>query len=113
VDVRFTGILRFPGGLVAEFTSGFTSDHRGLEAIGTGGSVLATDPWQSLPATIVHDGVETRLDPADPYALEIDDVSEAIRSGRPPLVGRSESLGQARTMEALLRSAASGAPVRL
>jgi D-xylose 1-dehydrogenase (NADP+, D-xylono-1,5-lactone-forming) len=113
VDVRFTGILHFPGGVVAEFTSGFTANHRGLEAIGTAGSVLATDPWQSLPATIVQDGVETRLDPADPYTLEMDDVSEAIRTGRPPLVGRSESLGQSRTMEALLRSAASGAPVRL
>jgi len=113
VDLGFTGILHFPSGVVAEFTSGFTTSHRGLEAIGTAGSLLATDPWQSLPATIVQDGVETRLQPADPYAFEIDDISEAIRSGRPPLVGRDESLGQARTLDALRRSAATREPVRL
>jgi predicted dehydrogenase len=113
VDLGFTGILRFPGGVVAEFTSGFTTSHRGLEAIGTDGSFLATDPWQSLPATIVQDGVETRLEAADPYAFQLDDVSEAIRDGRPPRVGRDESLGQARTLDALRRSAASGVPVRL
>ncbi len=34
VDVRFNGLLRFPGGAVAEIMSGFETDHRGLEAIG-------------------------------------------------------------------------------
>jgi D-xylose 1-dehydrogenase (NADP+, D-xylono-1,5-lactone-forming) len=113
VDLGFTGILRFPGGVIAEFTSGFTTSHRGLEAIGTEGSFLATDPWQSVPATIVQNGVETRLDQADPYAYQLDDVGEAIRDGRPPLVGRDESLGQARTLDALRQSAAGEAPVRL
>jgi xylose dehydrogenase (NAD/NADP) len=113
VDRRFTGILRFPSGTVAEFTSGFTSDHRGLEAIGTSGSVLATDPWQSSPATLWRDGVETALPPADPYGLELDDMAAAIRGERPALLGRADALGQARTIEALYRSAETGRVVRL
>ena len=113
VDVRFTGILRFPSGVVAEFTSGFTNEHRGLEAICAGGSVLATDPWNSKPAVIVREGVPMEFEPANPYRLELDDVSAAIRTGGRPLVGRAESMGQARTIEALLRSAETGVPVRL
>jgi predicted dehydrogenase len=108
VDERFTGVLRFPGGVFAEFTSGFTADHRGLEVIGTAGSVRLTDPWQSRPATIVRDGVETAIDGADPYQLEVEDVGRAIRENRPPLLGRSDALGQARTIAALRESARTG-----
>ena len=113
VDVRFSGLLRFPSGVVAAFTSGFTADHRGLEAIGPAGSVLLTDAWQSMPATLVRDGVETPFEPADPYQLEIEDVSAAIRGRTTARLGRADALGQARTIEALYRSAESGAPVRL
>ncbi len=111
VDVRFTGVLRFRGGIVAEFTCGFTADHRGLEAIGRTGSVRLTDPWQSNPATIVRDGAETALEDADPYQLELEDVGRAIRERRPPLLGRSDALGQARTIAALREAAATGRAV--
>jgi predicted dehydrogenase len=111
VDVRFTGVLRFPSGIVAEFTAGFTADHRGLEVIGRAGSVRLTDPWQSNPATIVRNGVETRLDDADPYQLELEDVGRAIRESRPPLLGRSDALGQARAIAALRESARTGRAV--
>jgi predicted dehydrogenase len=113
VDRRFTGILRFPSGPIAEFSSGFTSNHRGLEAIGRSGSVRATDPWNSSPATIWRDGVETIVQPADPYTLELEDMAAAIRGARPALLGRADSLGQARVIEALYRSAETGAAVRL
>jgi len=113
VDRRFTGVLRFPSGPVAEFSSGFTSNHRGLEAIGRDGSVLATDPWQSSPATIWRDGVQTVLEPADPYTLELDDLAAAIRGKRPALLGRADALGQARAIDALYRSAETGHIVRL
>jgi xylose dehydrogenase (NAD/NADP) len=113
VDRRFTGILRFPNGPVAEFSSGFTSNHRGLEAIGRDGSVLATDPWQSSPATIWRDGVQTILEPADPYTLELEDMAAAIRGERPALLGRADALGQARAIEALYRSAETGRIVPL
>ena len=113
VDRRFTGILRFPSGPIAEFSSGFTSNHRGLEVIGRSGSVRATDPWNSSPATIWRDGVETIVQPADPYTLELEDMAAAIRGARPALLGRADALGQARVIEALYRSAETGAVVRL
>jgi predicted dehydrogenase len=113
VDERFTGVLRFRGGIVAEFTSGFTADHRGLEVIGSTGSVRLTDPWQSKPATIVRDDVETAIDEADPYQLEVEDVGRAIRKTQSPLLGRSDALGQARAIAALRESARTGRAVAL
>jgi D-xylose 1-dehydrogenase (NADP+, D-xylono-1,5-lactone-forming) len=113
VDVRFTGILRFPSGPVAEFTSGFTTDHRGLEAIGTHGSVLLTDPWQSGPATIVRDGAVTTFPHADPYGHELEDMAAAIRGEKAARLGRADAMGQARAIEALYRSAETGRVVSL
>jgi predicted dehydrogenase len=113
VDRRFTGILRFPSGPIAEFSCGFTADHRGLVAIGRDGSVRATDPWQSLPATLWKNGVEIPVTQGDPYAFELEDMAAAIRGERPALLGRVDALGQAKTIEALYRSAETGAAVRL
>jgi xylose dehydrogenase (NAD/NADP) len=113
VDLRFSGLLRFPSGVVAEFGVGFTYDHRGIEAIGSAGSFSAPDPWQSNPAAVHYNGVETRFDGFDPYGLELEDMAAAIRGQRPARLGRADALGQARTIEALLRSARSGRWVRL
>jgi D-xylose 1-dehydrogenase (NADP+, D-xylono-1,5-lactone-forming) len=113
VDVRFTGLLHFPSGLVAEFSSGFTSTHHTLEAIGAGGSLMLTNPWQSRPVSIVRDGVETPLVAENAYRLELEDVSRAIRGEGAPLLGRADAMGQARALDGLLRSAATGQPVRL
>jgi predicted dehydrogenase len=115
VDVRFNGLLHFPGGAVAEFMSGFETEHRGLEVIGSEGSVRLTNPW--LPdnprPTMVRDGVETPIEFFDPYQLELEDVSAAIREHRAPRLGRADALGQARALEALYQSAETGLPVRL
>ena len=62
---------------------------------------------------IVRDGTASALDDADPYRLEVEDVGAAIRGSRAPRLGRADALGQARTIDALLRSAESGAPIHL
>jgi xylose dehydrogenase (NAD/NADP) len=114
VDVRFAGILRFPGGVVATITSGFTTDHRGLEAIGTEGWVRASDPWQAQPARIERsDGSAIDYEWIDPYGRELEDMALAIRGEKPARLGRDDAFGQARTIAALHQSAANGAPVRL
>ncbi|HTG40244.1 MAG TPA: Gfo/Idh/MocA family oxidoreductase, partial [Methylomirabilota bacterium] len=113
VDIRFSGMLHFPSGVVAEFTSGFTSTHHTLEAMGSGGSLMLTNPWQGQPVSIVRDGVETKLDGDNAYRLELEDVGRAIRGEGPPLLGREDAMGQARTLDGLLRSAETGQPVRL
>ncbi|HLQ48123.1 MAG TPA: Gfo/Idh/MocA family oxidoreductase, partial [Candidatus Dormibacteraeota bacterium] len=113
VDIRFTGLLHFPSGVVAEFTAGFTSTHHTLEAIGSDGSLMLTNPWQGQPVSIVRDGVETKLDGENAYRLELEDVGRAIGGDGPPLLGREDAMGQARTLDGLLRSAETGQPVRL
>ena len=47
VDLRFAGVLHFPSGTLAEISSGFTSDFRSLEAVGTDGSAELVDPWHA------------------------------------------------------------------
>jgi predicted dehydrogenase len=113
VDIRFSGMLHFPSGVVAEFISGFTSTHHTLEAIGSGGAVMLTNPWQGRPVSIVRDGVETQLDGENAYRLELENVGRAIRGEGLPLLGRADATGQARTLDGLLRSAETGQPVRL
>jgi predicted dehydrogenase len=113
VDIRFSGMLHFPSGVVAEFVSGFTSTHHTLEAIGSGGSLMLTNPWQGRPVSIVRDGVETQLDGENAYRLELEDVGRAIRGEGAPLLGRADATGQARTLDGLLRSAETGQPVTL
>jgi xylose dehydrogenase (NAD/NADP) len=112
VDVVFSGMLTFPSGLVAEILSGFAFDHRGLEAIGSRGTIRLLDPWNDgggLELNGVADPV--RLD--DPYRLEMENFSDAILGRGEQLLGRADALGQARTIEALFRSAETGQPVAL
>jgi xylose dehydrogenase (NAD/NADP) len=113
VDTRFTGTLHFPGGVIAEFTASFRAPTMSLEAIGTEGSVSLPDPWHSKAGLLYRDGEEIRVDPTHPYRLELEDVGRAIRGEAPPLLGRDDAVGQARTIEALYRSAEIGTPVSL
>jgi D-xylose 1-dehydrogenase (NADP+, D-xylono-1,5-lactone-forming) len=101
VDVRFTGILRFANDVVAEFTSSFTHEHSGLEAIGSDGRLVVPDPWHARPPRIVVNGREETFEREDSYTLQMANVSAAIHGEAPLLLGRDDALGQARTIEAL------------
>jgi predicted dehydrogenase len=108
VDVRFSGMLRFPSGLVAEIAAGFTSVARSLEVVGSKGTLLSRDPWQGELGGIELNGRPEPVAPDDAYRLEMENLSAAILGDGKPLLGRADALGQARTIDALLRSAASG-----
>ncbi len=113
VDRRFTGYLRFPSGLVATFHSGFDSFSETLEVTGRSGTVALADPWHSLAGVIVVDGEERPVEAINPYQCELDDMAAAIRGEKAPRLGRADAMGQARTIEALYRSARTGVPVSL
>jgi predicted dehydrogenase len=49
----------------------------------------------------------------DAYRLEMENLSDAIFGRAKPLLGRADALGQARVIDALLQSAASGEAVAL
>ena len=119
VDGRFAGTMRFPGDVLSVFDCGFDLPTRDeLEAIGSEGSLFLDDPWHS-----VEPGIELRradgsleaveIERANPYRLELEDVSAAVRGEREPRLGRADAVGQARALEALLRSAAEGRPVEV
>jgi predicted dehydrogenase len=118
VDMRMTGLLRFAGDVLATIDCGFDLPPRGdLEVAGSEGRILLADPWHCRrPRIVLERGVErevVKLRPVDSYRLELEDMAEAIRGGRAPLLGRADALGQARTIDALYRSAAEGRSVVL
>jgi D-xylose 1-dehydrogenase (NADP+, D-xylono-1,5-lactone-forming) len=116
VDVSLVATLRFPGDVLAHFDCGLTYTGGGaLEAVGTEGSFVLTDPWHANDAIIElrrGDGSVERIDtgPANSYALELADFEAAVRGERQPLLGRDDALGQARTIAALYTSAERNAP---
>jgi D-xylose 1-dehydrogenase (NADP+, D-xylono-1,5-lactone-forming) len=113
-DWVFTGAMRFSGDVHALFDCGTCLPGRDeLEAIGTEGSLFLDDPWHSTEPVIEvrRDGDVERieLEPVDSYRLELENLADAIAGDAPLLLGREDALGQARTIEALFRSAESGA----
>jgi xylose dehydrogenase (NAD/NADP) len=117
-DWVFTGAMRFPGDVLALFDCGTSLPERDeLEAIGSEGSLFVDDPWHCQEPVIElrRDGRVERIavEPADPYRLELENLSAAIRGDAKPLLGREDAVGQAQVIEALFRSAARGAAVSL
>ena len=115
-DWVFAGALRFPGDVLALFDCGTSLPERDeLEAIGTEGSLFLDDPWHAgTPVIEVRrsDGVErVKLDRVDSYRLELENLADAIAGEAPLLLGREDALGQARTIDALFRSAETGTSV--
>ncbi len=114
VERRMSGLMRFPGDVMATFTCAFDSTtHETLEVIGRDGRILLPDPWHSRSGLLLLDDEEIRAEPINPYRLELEDMGAAIRGERPALLGRADAMGQARTIEALYRSADAGTPVIL
>ena len=118
VDEVFAATMRFPGQVLAQFDCGLRLPERDeLEAIGEEGSVFADDPWHCRePVLDLRGGSASEriaVERADPYLLQLDNMSAAIRGEAEPLLGRADAVGQARAMDALLRSAEAGRPVDL
>ncbi|HWK29389.1 MAG TPA: Gfo/Idh/MocA family oxidoreductase [Solirubrobacter sp.] len=112
VDIRFAGVLRFPGDVLGLFDCGMDVHRRhSLEVVGADGTIVVPSPWQTPfgGEILVTRGDETtRIAPpaVDPYGRELDAVADAIASGAPPLLDRAESVAQARVIADLYRAAA-------
>jgi len=126
-DWVFTGMLRFPGDVVAQFDCGTSLPERDeLEAIGTEGTIFLDDPWHcddpviELRRTVVgkdgEDAIEVEtieVEAADPYRLELEAMNAAIRGETDAALGREDAVGQVRAIDALFRAAATGKTVSL
>jgi xylose dehydrogenase (NAD/NADP) len=117
IDDSFTGVLRFPGELMATVHSSFTSRYRTwLEVGGQDGVLQISEPFKPGPQV---DIVVTRADesrvirvegPAMLYVRQVEDFVAAVVDGREPPVSLEESRGNAAALAALYASAKTGKP---
>jgi len=114
IDMAFHGTLRCADDVVGQFEASFRSPQRqSLEAVGETGVLVVEAPWRldwGGSVTLRRDG-ETEVvevEGTDSYTRELENLADAIEGGAPALLGRADAVGQARVIDALYRSAASG-----
>jgi xylose dehydrogenase (NAD/NADP) len=111
VDGRFAGVLRFDGDVLGTFDCGFDVPPLGkIEVVGEGGTLAAEDPWHGVAPRLTLTRPDSAPEEmtvvvANPYRLELEDFSRAVREGGDPRLGRDDALGQARAIEMLYSSA--------
>jgi xylose dehydrogenase (NAD/NADP) len=120
VDMRLIGTMEFANDVLATFDCGIDLPDRGgpLEVYGSEGTLRVVSPWHCVEPHIELErgrGTEIiEMPDVDKYRLELENLARAIRGDEEPLLGRDDALGQARTIDALYRSADSGGtPVEL
>ncbi len=112
VDIAFTGMMRFPGDVMAQFDCGFRSAFRAeMEIVGTSGVLRVERAFKTGPESrlLLTRGDVTEAVPFEaegPYDGEIRDMAAAALDGHAPLVSLAESR---RTVEVLTRLYASAA----
>ena len=116
VDVGFAATMVCADGVIGQFDCGLKLAARDeLEVIGTEGSLFLDDPFHGRDPVIElrRDGGTERIEvePANPYRLELEDLSAAIRGAGTPRLGRTDAVAQATAIEALYRSAQTGQAV--
>jgi len=115
VDMRATAFMECQGGATATFNCGMDlPSQSGLEVIGSKGILRAEWPFFrpffphiDPPKIEIRVGLESRMLPltdANPYVLQVDNLSRSIRGEEQPLLGRSDAVAQARVIGALRRS---------
>jgi predicted dehydrogenase len=111
VDVRFAGALRFEGDVLGTFDCGFDVPNRSaIEVVGAEGTLVARDPFHGASPALTLTRPDGPPEPmtvvaANPYRLELEDLSRAIREGGDPRLGRDDALGQARAIDMLYAAA--------
>jgi predicted dehydrogenase len=107
VDRTFIGQLHFPGGLLAQFDSGFAApDRERVEIVGGEATLILDSPFLPEPdgpppsLTMWRGRESTVIDVAsvDQYGAEVDDLTAAILDGTPPRVELEFSRGTIATL---------------
>jgi predicted dehydrogenase len=119
VDMAFHGTLRFSGDVVAQFDCSFTQPtYERVDVVGDHGWLLVDTPWRAQgegELLIRHQEHLRRIDvpEADAYRLQLENFAAAVAHEAAPVITPVDMLGQARTIEALYRSAAEGRSIDL
>lgn len=121
VDERFVGQLRFPGGILAQLDCSFRMpDRECLEIVGTRATLTLAPAFLMAPdgpsagIRIHRDGTDEHIpiEDHDQYRAEVDDLHEAIATGRAPLVDLAAARGTGTVLVALLEAAGVRGPAR-
>lgn len=114
-DLDLAGTLEFDGGLGLVSCSISSGRRERLEVTGTEGLLRLAAPFRAdkTGGSIEvwrDDGRSTTetFEKSEPYRLELEEFAAAVREDREPAVGPQEILGNARALDALLRSAREG-----
>jgi predicted dehydrogenase len=119
IDMSFFGQITFPDHVVAHVHSSFESPFKTeMEIIGSEGRLLIRHPFKPEPTATIevmktNEAYTVSVDGPALYQGEVDDVRDAARTGRPPLVTLEDSLDNVDTLTALLEAARSGTVVAL
>ena len=105
IDMNFSALLKYPGGLLAAAHCGFNAHKRiRSEITGTTGVLEVPetffDPAGSLTLTLGEERREIPVAESDRYRAEVEDFADAILGGRAPQFATAESL---RNMEVIDR----------
>lgn len=118
-DDSFIGQMRFAQDVHAQFDSGFKSPFRShMEIVGSMGSLVVPVPFKPGRNEKIfltrEDKMETiKIAGQELYLGEVDDMTDAILTGRLPRVTLADSRGNTATILALLESAKTGKPITL
>jgi 1,5-anhydro-D-fructose reductase (1,5-anhydro-D-mannitol-forming) len=120
VEDTLLGAMRFENGALGQIDCSFSVPHREcpLEIFGTKRSVTIARALGGfeVPEMTVHDGVASQrvqIDAVDPYIVQFDQFSQAIRDNQSPEVDGAEGLRNTSVIQALYRAAEQGEPVRV
>jgi predicted dehydrogenase len=114
VDRTFIGQLRFPGGLLAQFDSGFaTQDRERIEIVGSDATLILGAPFLPEPdgpppsVTMWHGRSPSPIEvpSVDQYHAEVEDLMSVIVDGGEPRLTLASSRGNVATLVALDRAA--------
>ncbi len=118
VDDTLLGALEFPNGILAQFDCSIEDNgHARAEITGTKGAILIEQPWfpgDTEGHFTLRRGARTEeiaTAGANGYHLEAEDFVEAYQMQRPPRWGPEDAVANMAVIDALYKSAQTGASV--
>ncbi|QPV63281.1 Gfo/Idh/MocA family oxidoreductase [Halosimplex litoreum] len=121
VETEMAGVLEYDSGAVARVQSGFETPLTQYYRVETTDGWLRAEPTfdvdvegeTSLTYGVGGREVTERFDPTDHYRLEVEHFADCIEAGETPRIDREESVNQARVLDAVYESGATGDRVDL
>jgi xylose dehydrogenase (NAD/NADP) len=109
VDMIFSAVLKYPGGVIAAIHSGFNAyDSMLSEIVGTKGRIEIPDTFagkEGVFKVISESGTrEVPVLASDRYALEVYDFADAVLHRREPLFSLEETLRNMKVMDMLQKT---------